>query len=143
VGAVGWLDPHGLVLMRIIQRQLGICMHREVECRDVAVEYLVVERGAIPILGWLRDDLAAAETKLWCAVGSRGEDRRIVDERTDGLILRHRPKRRREKAVVEELEILPIRLLQTLQVKEKKLVCPGRWTRRPTATVDLQAKHLT
>lgn len=57
------LDPHGLVLVRVIQRSGFVCIYREMERRDAALERYV-ERGAVSVLGFLRDNLATAEAQL-------------------------------------------------------------------------------
>ena len=44
-----------------VQLVLGVRLHREVERCDAAL-HLRIERGAVPILVSLRDELAAAET---------------------------------------------------------------------------------
>lgn len=85
MGAVVWLDEHHLILVREIQRRRRVCMHREMESRGAIIERRV-ERGEISPLEWLRDELATTEAKLRLTP-SRHEDRRIVDERTDWLLL--------------------------------------------------------
>jgi len=44
-----------------------------------------IERGAVSVLGFLRDNLATAEAQLRRAA-SWGENRRIVDGDPDGLL---------------------------------------------------------
>lgn len=103
VRPVAWLDPHGLVLVRVIQRSAFVRIYREVERRGAALERCV-ERGAVSVLGFLRDDLAAAEAQLGRAA-PWGENRRIVDGDTDGL-LRHGPYRGRVEGVAQKAEVL-------------------------------------
>ena len=100
---VTWLDPHGLVLVCVIQRPVFVCIYREVECRDATLERCI-ERGAVSVLGFLRDNLAAAEAQLWRAA-SRGENRRIVDADADRL-LRYGPYRGRVEGVAQKAEVL-------------------------------------
>lgn len=60
VRSVTWLDPHGLVFVRVIQWSVFVCIYREVERCDATLERFI-ERGAVSVLGFLRDNLAATE----------------------------------------------------------------------------------
>ena len=83
-----------------------VCLHREVERRFAGLE-LCVERGAVPGLVLLRDELAAAEAELrWTE--SRREDGRVVNGHANWLVWHLSPKRRLEQvgAVAEELKVL-------------------------------------
>jgi len=84
VRPVTWLDKHGLVLVCIVQRSVFVCIYREVERCDATLERRI-ERGAVSVLGFLRDNLATAEAQLRRAA-SWGENRRIIDGDTDGLL---------------------------------------------------------
>ena len=86
------LDPHGLILVRVIKRPFCVRIYRKVECRDVTLEQFI-ERGAVSALRWLRDELAATEARLRCTA-SGSENGRLVDENADRLFW-FRPYRRR------------------------------------------------
>ncbi len=89
--------------MCVVQRSFCVRVYREVERRDAALEHRI-ERGAVSVLGCLRDDLAAAEAELRRAA-SGGENRRIVDDDTDGLV-GYGPYRRCVEGVAQNAEVL-------------------------------------
>ena len=103
VRAVTRLDEHGLVLVCVIQRPIFVRIYREVERRGATLERRI-ERGAVSVLGFLRDELAAAEAQLWRAA-AWGENGRIVDGDTDGL-LRYGPYWGRVEGVAQKMEVL-------------------------------------
>ena len=104
VRAVTRLDEHGLVLVCVIQRPIFVRIYREVERRGATLERRI-ERGAVSVLGFLRDELAAAEAQLRLRAASRGENGRIVDGDTDGL-LRYGPYRGRVEGIAQKVEVL-------------------------------------
>jgi len=97
------LYPHGLVLVCVVQRPSCVRMHGEMECRYATLKYRI-EQCTISVLVWLRDDLAAAETQLWRAA-PRSEDRRVVDDDADGLLIGV-PYRSRAVGAAEKLEVV-------------------------------------
>jgi hypothetical protein len=99
-----WLDKHDLILVSEVQWLRGVRLNGEVKPALTALEQRI-ERGAIPALVLLRDELGATEAGLrWTAAGR--EDRRVVDGHAECLVRRRPPKRGRVDAFAEELDVL-------------------------------------
>ena len=78
------LDPHGLILVRVIQCSFFVPVYREVERSDATLERCI-ERGPVSALRRLRDDLAAAEAILR-RTASGNENGRLVYVDADRLL---------------------------------------------------------